>query len=67
MKSKMAGAMSRGINHALGLERKHPSYLAPARQFFLTLMGALLLVAALSVSATVSLLARCPLSPDLAV
>ncbi len=56
--SKMSGALSRGINQALGLKRKHPSYFAPARQFLLTLVGALLLVVALSVSTTVSLLAR---------
>ena len=54
----MSGALSRGINQALGLKRKHPSYFAPARQFLLTLVGSLLLVVALSVSTTVSLLAR---------
>ena len=56
--SKMSGSLSRGINQALGLKRKHPSYFEPARRFLLTLLGALLLVVALSISTTASLLAR---------
>lgn len=56
--SKMFGAVSRGINRALGLERPHPSYLSRLRYFLLTLMVSILLFLSMAVSTGVELFAQ---------
>jgi membrane protein len=56
--SKMFGAVSRGVNRALGLERTHPFYFSPIRYFLLTLIVPLLLFLSVAVSTLVELMTR---------
>ena len=60
--SKMFGALSRGINRALGLARPHPSYFSPLRYFLLTLTVSILLFLSMAVSTGVEFLAQLDLS-----
>lgn len=55
---RMFGAVSRGINRALGLDRTHPSYLSPLRYFLLTLAVSLLLFLSMAVSTGVQLVGQ---------
>lgn len=48
--SKMFGALSRGINLALGIPKGHPFYLSRLRYFAMTLVVSLLLFVAVAVS-----------------
>ena len=56
--SKMVGAMSRAINMALGQKRNYAIYLSSLRNFFLTLIVAMLVVATLAISPVLELLAE---------
>ena len=60
---KMFGALSRGINRALGLTRTHPFFLTPLRSFLMALMVMVLLFLAVAVSTVVKLLAKLDLGP----
>lgn len=54
---KMFGALSRGINLALGFDKPHPSYLSPLRYFGLTLTVVVLLFLSITVPTVVDLVA----------
>ena len=56
--SKMFGAVSRGINRALGSTRSHPFYLSPLRYCLLTLTVSILLFLSMAVSTGVELFAQ---------
>lgn len=56
--SKMVGALSRGINLALGQKRNYAVYLSSLRNFLLTLIVAVLVVFALAISPLLELLAE---------
>jgi membrane protein len=56
--SKMFGAVSRGINRALGLATSYPFILSKLRYFLLTLTVAMLLFLAMAVSFAVDVLAQ---------
>jgi membrane protein len=56
--SKMFGALSRGINLALGVERHHAVYLSPLRNLLMTATVSLLLFLSMTVTTTVGLLSR---------
>jgi membrane protein len=58
----MFGALSRGINRALGLARPHPSYFSPLRYFLLTLTVSMLLFLSMAVPTGVELLAQLDMS-----
>ena len=60
---KMFGALSRGINRALGQTRTHPFFLTPLRSFLMALTVVILLFLAVAVSTVVELLARLDLGP----
>ena len=60
---KMFGALSRGINRALGLTRTHPFFLTPLRSFLMALTVVVLLFLAMAVSTVVELLAKVDLGP----
>jgi len=53
---KMVGAISRGINDALGLQRDHAALLSPVRNFFIVVGVALLMFSTTSLSPLVELL-----------
>lgn len=55
--SKMVGALSRGINQALGQKRDYAIYLSAVRNFFLTFVGAILILVTLAVSPLLEVLA----------
>ena len=54
--SKMVGAMTRGVNFALGQKRNYAFFLSPLRNFGLTLTVSILLLAAMSVSPVAEIL-----------
>ena len=56
--SKMVGAISRGVNQALGLERPHAAILSPLRNFGLTLTISLLMFATVAISPIADLLSN---------
>ncbi len=56
--SKMVGALSRAINLALGQKRNYAIYFSSVRNFFLTLVGAVLILLALAISPLLELLAE---------
>ena len=55
--SKMVGALSRAINLALGQKRNYAIYLSSVRNFFLTLVGTMLILLALAISPLLEILA----------
>ena len=56
--SKMMGALSRAINHALGLKRHYAIYLSSLRYFGLTLAVALLIFLTMAISPAIEILAE---------
>ena len=60
---KMFGALSRGINRALGLTRTQPFFLTPLRSFLMALTVMVLLFLTMAVSTIVKLLARLDVGP----
>lgn len=60
--SKMFGALSRGINLALGIPKDHPFYLSRIRYFAMTIAVSLLLFCAVAVSMTVDVATQIDLS-----
>ena len=54
--SKMVGAISRGVNQSLDLERPHAFFLSPIRNFGLTLTISLLMFATVAISPVADLL-----------
>ena len=60
--SKMFGALSRGINLALGIPKDHPFYLSRLRYFAMTIAVSLLLFCAVAVSMTVDVATQIDLS-----
>ena len=60
---KMFGALSRGINRALGQTRTHPFFLTPLRSFLMALTVVVLLFLAMAVSTVVELLEKLDLGP----
>jgi len=60
--SKMVGALTRGINVALGLKRNYAFFLSPLRNFGLTVTVSILLFIAMSFSPIVDLLNQLDLS-----
>ena len=60
--SKMFGALSRGINLALGIPKDHPFYLSRIRYFAMTVAVSLLLFGAVAVSTTVDVFTQFDLS-----
>jgi len=65
--SKMAGAVSRGINRALETKRTHAVYLSPLRNFAMTVAISILLFLAISVSTALELVAQSELGEQLAL
>ena len=61
--SKMFGAVSRGINRALGLKRPYPSYFSRLRYFLLTLTVSILLFLSMAVSTGVEVVAQFDVGP----
>lgn len=60
--SKMVGAMTRGINHALGITRNYAFFLSPLRNFGLTLTVPLLLLVSTAASPVAEILTAFDLS-----
>lgn len=60
--SKVFGALSRGINRALGIPKDHPFYLSRIRYFAMTLVVSLLLFVAVAISTTVDVFTQLDLS-----
>jgi len=60
--SKMFGALSRGINLALGIPKDHPFYLSRLRYFGMTVTVSLLLFGAVAASMTVDVFTQLDLS-----
>jgi membrane protein len=60
---KMFGALSRGINRALGLTRTHPFFLTSLRSFLMALTVMVLLFLAMAVSTVAKVLAKLDLGP----
>lgn len=56
--SKMFGALSRGINLALGIAKETPFYLSRLRDFVMTIVGSLLLLCAVIASMAVDVMVR---------
>ncbi len=61
--SKMFGALSRGINGALGLSRPHASFLSPLRYFLMTVVASIFLLASATVPTVLALLPQLDLGP----
>jgi membrane protein len=62
--SKLFGALSRGINLALGIPKDHPFYLSKLRHFGMTIFVSLLLLAGIGVSMFVDVVQQFDLFPD---
>ena len=60
--SKVFGALSRGINLALGIPKDHPFYLSRIRYFAMTVFVFLLLFVAVAISTTVDVVIQVDLS-----
>jgi membrane protein len=60
--SRMFGALSRGINLALGIPKDHPFYLSRLRYFGMTLVVSLLLSGAVAVSMAIDVVTQVDLS-----
>ena len=60
--SKMFGALSRGINLALGIPKDHPFYLSRIRYFVMTVVVSVLLFGAVAVSMAVDVFTQIDLS-----
>ncbi len=55
--SKMVGALGRGINNALEIERRHAAYFSPLRNFALTLVVTILVLVTLALAPLIEILA----------
>ena len=60
--SKVFGALSRGINLALGIPKDHPFFLSRLRYFGMTILVSLLLFVAVAISTTVDVFTQLDLS-----
>ena len=61
--SKMFGAMSRGINGALGLTRPHAFFLSPLRYFLMTVAASILLIMSATLPTVLAFLPQLDLGP----